>query len=65
MLSLHDRYQHDTVFRQLVDTMFMFIQAGNTTPTEVREAAMLAQIMYEERKPKLRMTTDQIEDLRR
>ncbi len=42
-----DRYQHDPVFRALVDSLTFQIGQGNYTPTEVREAAMLAQINFE------------------
>ena len=41
------RYSHDPAFRQLVDTMHHFIQKAEFTPTEMREAALLACIHYE------------------
>jgi hypothetical protein len=47
--SPHDRYKRDPAFRTLVDTLYMQIHDANFTPTEIREAAMLAQILYEER----------------
>jgi len=43
-----ERYHHDAAFRQLVDTLYLTIDAAQFTPTEIREAAMLAQIRYEE-----------------
>ena len=49
MMHIRERYQKDPLFASMVDTMMAFIEQGNTTPTEIREAAMLAQIMYEER----------------
>lgn len=49
--TIIERYQNDPVFAQMVDVMRCWIEQLKTTPTEVREAAMLAQILYEERKP--------------
>jgi hypothetical protein len=48
-LSPADRYQSDAVFRSLVDALYLQMVDGNYTPTEIREAVMLAQILYEER----------------
>jgi hypothetical protein len=47
--SPHDRYRTDPAFRNLVDMLYLQIHEAKYTPTEVREAAMLAQILYEER----------------
>lgn len=44
-----DRYLRDPKFHWLVDTMRAAIEGGEYTPTEVREAALLAQVIYEER----------------
>ena len=52
MMAMWDRYRDDPLFRTLVDTLCNQIEAGNMTPTEVRQAAMLAQIMYEDRNPR-------------
>lgn len=41
------RYQHDLKFKGYVDLMHHLIQRAELTPTEVREAAMLACIHYE------------------
>lgn len=41
------RYQHDPAFKGLVDVLQHFIQRAQFTPTEVREAALLACIHYE------------------
>ena len=41
------RYSHDPAFKQLVDVMHSFIQKAEFTPTEMREAALLACIHYE------------------
>lgn len=48
MLRMHERYENDSAFHRLVDTMLAVILEGNFTPTEIREAAMLAQIRYED-----------------
>jgi hypothetical protein len=47
-----DRYQHDPVFRQLVDLFQHYLEENacrQFTPTELREAVMLAATMYEYR----------------
>ncbi len=49
MMNMRDRYRDDPLFHRLVDTLVMSIEQGLLTPTETREAAMLAQIMYEDR----------------
>lgn len=41
------RYQHDPKFKSCVDMMHCLIQRAELTPTEVREAAMLACIHHE------------------
>lgn len=46
--AVRDRYANDPMFRHLVDMMQACIHRAEFTPTEIREAAMLAQIMYEE-----------------
>lgn len=52
MMKIRERYDNDPTFRQLVNAMYAYIAQGDTTPTEVREAAMLAQIKYEEHRPR-------------
>jgi hypothetical protein len=42
-----ERYERDPVFCALVDSLFVQIRDARYTPTEIREAAMLAQIRYE------------------
>lgn len=44
------RYREDAKFRQLVDTMEAHMHAADFTPTEMREAALLAAINYESRR---------------
>lgn len=48
-MSPRDRYQRDPMFTHLVDSFYIAIEAAQYTPTEIREAAMLAQIIYEEK----------------
>jgi len=50
--TIRDRYHQDAAFQHLVDMMRYVIDRGEFTPTEIREAAMLAQIMYEELNPR-------------
>jgi hypothetical protein len=52
MLTPYDRYMNDPTFRKLVDILlhFMLSQEGSITPTEVREASLIATIKYEERR---------------
>lgn len=52
MTNLSQRYDYDPVFHSLVDTLVAAIERGQFTPNETREAAMLAQILYEERNPR-------------
>lgn len=47
--SVYERYQRDPTFHALVDAMYAQIAAAQVTPTEVREAAMMAQILWEEK----------------
>lgn len=47
MKNVRQRYESDPAFRTLVDTLYMCIERAEFTPTEIREAAMLAQIHYE------------------
>ncbi len=52
MRSVTERYQTDATFRQLVDLLYSSIDNAQFTPSEIREAAMLAHILYEERRIK-------------
>lgn len=47
--TIRQRYETDASFRQMVNMMQACIEQGQFTPTEIREGAMLAQILYEER----------------
>ncbi len=42
-----DRYNRDPAFKSLVDVMHAFIQRAEYTPTEMREAALLACIHHD------------------
>jgi hypothetical protein len=45
---MRERYNNDPHFRVLVDMMVGHIHEVNYTPSEMREAAMLASIIYED-----------------
>ena len=51
MMTPEERYLRDTTFKILVDSLEAQIHQANYTPTELREAAILAAIHYEERQP--------------
>jgi len=51
MMTIRERYLSDHWFPTLVDSLEHLIDTGKITPTEVREAAMLACINYEIRNP--------------
>ena len=48
MKTPRDRYQSDNQFKALVDIMTAYIRNCDFSPSEMREAAMLASIIYEE-----------------
>jgi hypothetical protein len=50
-LPAAERYLRDPVFHHLVDTMLAAIQGGVFTPTEIREAAILAATIHERERP--------------
>jgi hypothetical protein len=49
MMTPDERYHRDVQFKQLVDIMINAIRQAQFTPTELREAAILAAIKYEQR----------------
>jgi hypothetical protein len=51
MGKVSDRYDNDVVFARYVDMMRHCIKELHLTPSEMREAAMLACIIEEERRP--------------
>jgi hypothetical protein len=42
MMSLKERYQNDAIFKRVVDVLETLISKHQMTPTEIREAAILA-----------------------
>jgi hypothetical protein len=48
--SVRDRYNRDPAFHAAVDCIRQWVEEMRLTPTETREAAMLACIMVEERR---------------
>lgn len=46
--SPRERYMHDPQFATLVDMMCAYIHQCHYTPSEMREAVILASIIYEE-----------------
>jgi hypothetical protein len=64
MMTIRERYLNDAKFHHVVDMLQAMIDAAEFTPTEIREAAMLAQIMYEERRPSRPITFSREDVLR-
>lgn len=48
MKTPKEKYYHDPHYRAFVDTLVSYIHQAKYTPSEVREAAILACIIYEE-----------------
>ena len=48
MKSPRERYNNDAGFHQLVEVMYLHIVQAQYTPSEMREAAVLASILYAE-----------------
>lgn len=48
MMNPRDKYNHDPQYHILVDFMIHEIERCNYTPSEMREAAVLACILYEQ-----------------
>lgn len=51
MKTPYEKYMMDCEYRQFVDLLESFIHKAQFTPGEIREAAMLAAIHYEQRRP--------------
>jgi hypothetical protein len=47
MQTAHDRYRNDITYRRVVDTMTHMLNMAEITPSEMREAAVLASINHE------------------
>lgn len=46
-MTAEQRYLHDPIFKRLVDFIYHGIVEHQFTPTEVRDAAMVASMKYE------------------
>jgi hypothetical protein len=51
-MTIWDRYTHDPLFARIVDLLVGMLGDATFTPTEMREAAMLAQLKYEDMHPR-------------
>jgi hypothetical protein len=49
-MTVAERYETDSHFRFLVDSLEALIQDAKFTPTEIREAALMAMVRYESRR---------------
>lgn len=47
MKTIRERYESDNTFRMMVDYMVNVIDTNRYTPSEMREAALLASIIYD------------------
>ena len=56
-----ERYKRDPQFAQLVDRLYMMIKEAQFSPTEIREAAMLVQIKWEQFNPRPIMVSEKLE----
>jgi hypothetical protein len=50
MKTLREKYLSDPYYHTMVDTLVDFIERCQFTPSEIREMAVLACIIYEERR---------------
>lgn len=57
MKDIRERYLTDTTFHTVVEMIRGLLRGAQLTPSEVREAAMLACIIEEEYRPALPLTT--------
>ena len=53
--ELEKRYFHDPAFHQLVDVIFHCMYEVHLTPSEVREAAMMACFKFEMKHPGMKL----------
>ena len=52
MLDVRERYNKDPVFNRMTQVILGALRESQMTPTEVREAAVLACVMHEEMNPR-------------
>ena len=55
LMLAEERYERDVMFHSMVDTMIAAIENLQLTPSEIREAATLAALKYEQRRPSVFM----------
>ncbi len=48
MKTAQEKYENDPDYHMLVETLYAWIVKHRYTPSELREAAMFASIMYEQ-----------------
>ena len=63
MINVRDRYFKDPAFAALVDNLYVHIAKGDFTPTEIREAAMVAMMKYEDYHPRRIPDPDKPEEI--
>jgi len=65
MNSVERRYREDPVYNKFVDMMVMMLEQLRLSPSEMREAAVLACIIFEQRHPRtnfiMPMNHDEVE----
>ena len=54
MLTPNEAYQYDPTFRRVVDLMCAYLSEYQITPSELRQAAILAATMHENRRTRPR-----------
>jgi hypothetical protein len=65
MMTAEERYQRDPAFHAMVDLLEQLVHKGEYTPTELREAVVLAATHYEMRRPRaIAVTPEQAGALR-
>lgn len=52
MMTKEERYKRDPAFARVVDMLYMALKEIPMTPTEIREAAVMASIKYEFENPR-------------
>jgi DNA-binding CsgD family transcriptional regulator len=65
VMTPRERYQTDPQFHALVEYILHFLYEARFSPTELREAAMLAAIIYDQQNPAPPMLMKQEEDILR